>query len=118
MDDDFSVGVLKGPRRFRDAADEQLPVRAREVAQLLTVDELHRAVASARVFVDLVNRGEVGVLQKTAGGLGLALEAGDLLVVAVLQEFQRDPAAQHGGPGLPHLAACRPRRGAASGRTL
>src|SRR5204863_4429422 len=64
---------------------------------------LHGDVLASMVLVDLVDRGNVGMME-AAGRLGLTSEACDLLVVAALEELERDPAPEDAVPRLPHLA--------------
>ncbi len=77
MDDALGVGPRQGLADLDREADGSLrrePTLSQDVAQLVAADQLHRDEADAFDFVDLVNHGDVGMLEGR-GGLRFLHEA-------------------------------------------
>ncbi len=116
MDDAFAVGGVEGvghaDRQVEQSIDRER-AHGDAVLQGDALQKLHRDKGPAVVLVDVVNRADVRVVERT-GGAGLALEALESRMVGgdvVGQEFQRDGAAELGVLGLvndAHPAAAEP----------
>ena len=104
MDHPVVVGVMDGRRHVAHRLERPAQLQLHP-AQRPPLHVLHHDEAAAVLLGDAVDRDDVRVRQ-ARGRQRLAREAlgGLLRVGRGHRELQRDPAAQAGVPGLPHLA--------------